>query len=95
MRKYTRILITASVLIAGVAGVSALYAQDHHGSSGSMMGQGMMGRDGMMSEGGMMGMKGMTRGMSGMMDQCAAMMGEGSRPNDQWRGGAPATPEKK
>lgn len=79
MRKRTRAIFIGSVFAAGVAATSALYAQDNHGSSGSMMGRG-----GMM-EGGMMG------SMMQMMDHCGQMMqgmndGRGAgRPNDQWK----------
>jgi hypothetical protein len=78
--------IAAATLVVGLAAGSALYAQDEQRPSRPDS------TPGMTSEGGMMGMM---RRMSRMMDQCAGMMGEGSRPNDQWRGDSPATPEKK
>lgn len=88
MRKSTVALVFASVVAAAVIAAPALYAHDNQGSSGSMMGHGMMG-DG--NEGGMMGMM---KQMSQMMDHCNNMMGD-SRPNEQWRKNAPSQPEKK
>lgn len=89
MRKSTIVLTFASVFLAGVVAVPALYARDDHGSSGSM--GGMMG-DGNRDD--MMGMMGMMRQMSQMMDHCNGMMGD-SRPNEQWRKNAPLKPEDK
>lgn len=91
MRKHmaTRSIALASILAAGLAAGSALYAQDGPRPSRPDTAPGMMG------EGGMMGMMGMMRRMSRMMDHCAGMMGESDRPNDQWRGETPATPDKK
>jgi hypothetical protein len=80
MRKRTKILAFASILIAGIAGASALYAHETGGSSGSMMGH-----DGMMGRGGMMGMMNMMPRMSRMNDHCGSMMQGGNRPNEQWR----------
>lgn len=91
MRKHTgyRSIAAAAILAVGLAAGSALYAQDDHHRSRPDSAAGMMG------EGGSTGMMGMMRGMGQMMSQCAGMMGEGKRPNEQWRGETPATPEKK
>ena len=82
MRRQAAILVTAFVLVAGVA-TSALYAQDRR-------------QDGMMGPGGMTGMMGMMQQMGRMMDRCDQMMSgdarDGGRPNDQWRKDSPATP---
>jgi len=88
MRKIATILAVTTVMIAGLAARSALYADDAKEKPGSMMGNGMMG-DGHMSGHGMMGMM---RGMGRMMDHCDSMMrgnDKGGRPNDQWRRPAP------
>lgn len=91
MRKSTLALAFASVLVGGVIGGPALYADDNHRSSASIMGRGMMGdSDG----GGMMGMMGMMKQMSQMMDHCNGMMGN-SRPNEQWRRNEPSQPDNK
>jgi len=76
-------LSLAAVSIAVPAVAPALYAQERHGPSGSMM------------RGGMMGMGHMMRGMSRMMDHCTAMMqgSGGERPNEQWRNRAPTRRE--
>ena len=108
MRKSTIALLLGSVLFAGVVTASSLYAQGSKDSSGSMMGQGMMGdrnakdRGGMMGQGsmqggqgGMMGMMNMMTQMTKMMDQCSNMMSGGNKPNDQWRKNGPSEPEKK
>lgn len=90
MRKYTGYSsIAVAILAVGFAAGSALYAQDEQRSPRPDSAPGMMG------EGGTMGMMGTMRRTGRMMNQCAGMMGEGSRPNDQWRGKTPATPEKK
>jgi hypothetical protein len=83
MRNVGRTFSLAAVSVAVLAVVPALYAQEPHGPSGSMM------------QGGMMGMGHMIgRGMSRMMDQCAGMMrGGGEGPNEQWRNRAPTGKE--
>jgi len=75
-------LAAVSALVMAVT--PALYAQESHSPSGSMM------RGGMMGMGHMMG-----QGMSRMMDHCAGMMqgSGGERPNAQWRNGAPTRKE--
>ena len=88
MRKSTLALAFASVLAGGVIACPALYADDNHRSSGSMMGRGMMGD----SDGG--GMMGMMKQMSQMMDHCNGMTGN-SRPNEQWRRNEPSQPDHK
>jgi len=85
MRKSTRALAIASIVIASLAAAPALYGQDSEESGGSMMGSGMMGQGGMMN---MMGK------MSEMMEDCSSMMQstnhDGSeRPNEQWRERSP------
>ncbi len=93
MRNLKRTLALALVLLGALAAAPALYADDSHGSHGSMMDRGMMGRSGMMGGHGM----GMMNQMRQMMDQCGAMMQGGSRgdrPNDQWRRQTPTTPDK-
>jgi hypothetical protein len=84
MRKSLTAIAVTSVLIVGAAGVSALYAEESPGSSGPMMGRGMMGQRGMMGRSGMMD-------SSGMAEHCGSMMQsrDGGRPNDQWRRRAP------
>jgi hypothetical protein len=79
MRKSLAAIALSSALIAGGAGISALYAEDAPGQSGPTTGRGMMGRGGMM-------------GSSGMAEHCGSMMQsrDGGRPNDQWRRRAPA-----
>ena len=91
MRKLTFVTAFASFLLASVIVAPSLYAEAEHGSSGSMVGNGMMGGNSTRSGEGMMGM---TKQMGRMMDHCNSMM-DGSRPNDQWRKNAPAEPEKK
>ena len=74
-----------STLIAGLAGISALYAEDAQRSPGSMMQRGATGHGGTA-----MGQR------SGM--GCMGMMGGGDdsdRPNDQWRKPAPSNPGEK
>jgi len=74
-----------SILIAGLAGISALYAQDAQRSPGSTTE-----RAPSVHGGGMMGQR------SGM--GCMGMMGGGDdsdRPNDQWRKPAPSNPGEK
>lgn len=98
MRKLTKALLPAAILIVGVMAAPSLYAQGDKRPSGSMMGRDMMGDkstkdDGAMM-GDMMGMMKMMKQMSQMMDHCNNMMSD-SRPNDQWRKDAPAEPEKK
>lgn len=85
MRKSTRALAIASVVIASLAAAPALYGQDSEESGGSMMGSGMMGQGGMMN---MMGK------MSEMMEDCNSMMQSTNhdgfeRPNEQWRERSP------
>jgi hypothetical protein len=89
MTKPTRILVLAVMLLATVAAAPALYAEDSHGSRGSMIGRGMMGGSSMMSGHGM-GMMNMSR----MMDHCSAMMQGNERPNDQWRRSPPTGQDK-
>jgi hypothetical protein len=90
-----RLLIIASVIVAGLAIAPSLFAQDthEHGTTDSAT---MMGRDSTMGRGGMMGMMGMMGSMMQMMEHCNQMMGAmmdgSSRPNDQWRR-SPRTPE--
>lgn len=99
MRRFTKTLLPAAILVAGVMAAPSLYAQGDQSPSGSMMGHGgMMGDKSTKDEGGMMGdmmgmMKMMTQ-MSQMMDRCNNMMSD-SRPNDQWRKSSPSEPEKK
>ena len=90
MRKITTTLLLGTLLVTGTALASSLYAQGNQGSSGSMMGNGMM-RD--QDGGAMMGMMTMMSQMSRMVDRCAGMMSE-SRPNNQWRKDAPSEPGK-
>ena len=98
MRRSLKILPIAFVLIAALAAVPVLYANDTHGSGRSMMERGRTGQGGMM---GMMGMMNMMGQMGQMMDQCNQMMGgmmggrDSGRPNEQWRDKPPAAPEKK
>src|SRR5258708_21336813 len=47
MRRHKRTLAVALVSLGAVAAAPALYADDSHGSHGSMMGRGMMGGSGM------------------------------------------------
>jgi Spy/CpxP family protein refolding chaperone len=84
MTKPTRIFALAAVLLATVAAAPALYADDSHGSHGSMMGRGMMRGHG----------TGMMNQMSRMMDHCSAMMQGNQRPNDQWRRNPPSGQDK-
>ena len=103
MRKLTTTLTFASIFFAGVMTAPSLYAQGNHDSSGSMMGNGVMGdkntneknsnNDGGMM-GDMMGMMKMMTQMSQMMDRCNNMMSD-SRPNDQWQRNSDPEPEKK
>lgn len=93
MRKLSRAVLPATILVAGIVAAPVL-AQGDRGSSGSMMGHGMMGDNSTKDNGGMMGMMKMTGQMSQMMDHCNNMMSS-SRPNDQWRKSAPSEPEKK
>lgn len=79
MRKSTKILAAAGLLVAGLAAAPALYAHDSGGSGGSMMGQGMMGMMGEMTE--------MMAGCSEMM-QSMRQVGSGA-PNEQWRQDTP------
>jgi hypothetical protein len=90
-----KLILIATVAAIGLAAAPALYAHDSRGSSGSMMGSGMMGQGGMMS-GGMMGMMNMMsnmmsgRGRGEMAQGCSQMMqgmqgGGSQRPNEQWR----------
>jgi Spy/CpxP family protein refolding chaperone len=85
MRNTRRLLSLAAVFTAVTAVPAALYAQQPHGPSGSMMRGGMMGGGQMMER------------MGGMMDHCGAMMQGGSRgdrPNDQWRRNPPTAPNR-
>ncbi|XSC45689.1 hypothetical protein ACF1BQ_006345 [Bradyrhizobium sp. RDT10] len=91
MRKLTRAILPTAILVAGIIAAPALYAQSDRGSSGSMMGHGMMDDNNRNDGGGMMKMMGQ---MSRMMDHCNNMMSD-SRPNDQWRKDAPSEPKKK
>ena len=78
MRKLATTLAVTTVMIAGLAAGSALYADDAKERPGSTMGSGTMGGGHMM---------GMMRGMGRMMDHCDSMMrgdNSGGRPNDQW-----------
>lgn len=94
MRKLTKAILPTAILVAGIIAAPALYAQSDRGSSGSMMGHGMMGDNNRNDGGGMMSMMKMMGQMSQMMDHCNNMMSD-SRPNDQWRKDAPSEPEKK
>jgi hypothetical protein len=94
MRKLTKAILPTAILVAGIIAAPALYAQSDHGSSGSMMGHGMMDDNNRSDGGGMMGMMRMMGQMSRMMDHCNNMMSD-SRPNDQWRKDAPSEPKKK
>lgn len=93
MRKLTKAILPTAILVAGIIAAPALYAQGDRGSSGSMMGHGMMGDNDRSDGGGMMGMMKMMGQMSQMMDHCNNMMSDG-RPNDQWRKDAPSEPKK-
>lgn len=94
MRKLTKAILLTAALVAGTIAAPALYAQSDRGSSGSMMGHGMMGDDNRGDGGGMMGMTKTMGQMSRMMDHCDNMMSD-SRPNDQWRKDAPSAPKEK
>jgi hypothetical protein len=88
MRKSTLTLLLATTFFTLTAASAITYARDSDGSSGSMMGHGMMGG------GHMMGGQ-----MSRMMGQCGAMMqgndrGSG-RPNEQWRDGRSPAPDER
>jgi hypothetical protein len=86
MRKQSKVLLIAFVLVASLAAAPALLAHDSRN-------HGMMGRDGMMDNRGMMGRMG---SMMRMMEHCSQMMGEDSRqPNNQWRKGPSAPSEKR
>lgn len=94
-----KLILIVTVAVVGLAAAPALYAHDSRGSSGSMMGSGMMGQGGMM--GGMMGMmnmmSNMMSGRSEMAQGCSQMMqgmqgGGSQRPNEQWR--PQPTPDK-
>lgn len=85
MRNIRRTLALAAVSVVVLAVPAALYAQELHAPSGSMMRGGMMGGGQMMER------------MSRMMDHCGAMMQggyRGDRPNDQWRRNPPTAPDK-
>jgi hypothetical protein len=93
MRKQTKTFVAATVLIAGIAAATSLYADDPGKTGGD---GGMMMSPGMMGEGGTMPM---TEQMSDMMDHCSQMMqgaddGGSGVPNEQWKKKAPNTPEK-
>ncbi|MEQ8393702.1 hypothetical protein [Thalassobaculum sp.] len=76
MRKSTKILAAASLLVAGLAAAPALHAHESGGSGGSMMGQGMMGE--------------MTEMMAGCSEMMQSMRQGGSgAPNEQWRQDTP------
>lgn len=77
MRKSTKILAAAGLLVAGLAAAPALYAHD---SGGSMLGQGMMGMMGEMTE--------MMAGCSEMMQ--SMRQGGSGAPNEQWPHDTPA-----
>ena len=84
MYKSMEKVVVISTLIASLAGIPALYAQDSQRSPGSMMERGATGHGGAM-----MGQRGGTG--------CMGMMGGGDdsdRPNDQWRKPAPSSPDK-
>ena len=85
MRRQKRTLAVALALLGAIAAAPVLYADESHGSHGSMMGRGMMGGHGM----------GMMNQMSRTMDQCGAMMQGNERPNDQWRRNPPSGQDKK
>jgi len=85
MRNPIQKIAVISILIAGLGGISALYAEDAQRSPGSMMERAPSGHGGTM-----MGQR------SGM--GCMGMMGGGDdsdRPNDQWRKPAPPNPGQK
>lgn len=95
MRKFTKTLLPAAILVTGVMAAPSLYAQGDQAPSGSMMRNGgMMGDKSTKDDGGMMGMMKMMTQMSQMMDRCNNMMSD-NRPNEQWRKNAPSEPEKK
>ena len=79
MRKSTKILAAAGLLVAGLAAAPALYAHESGGAGGSMMGQGMMGMMGEMTE--------MMAGCSEMMQ--SMRQGGSGAPNEQWRQDTP------
>src|SRR3546814_19591823 len=62
MRKSTKSLAAAGLLVAGLAAAPALYAHESGGAGGSMMGQGKMGKMGVMGA------------MTEMMAGCSEMM---------------------
>jgi hypothetical protein len=98
MRKFTKTLLPAAILVAAVMVAPSLHAQGDQSPSGSMTGhRGMMGDTSTKDDGGMtgdmMGMMKMMKQMSQMMDHCNNMMSD-SRPNDQWRKNSPE-PDKK
>lgn len=88
MRNLTAIFLLGSTLLGSAAVAASLDSQDK-GSTGSIMGRGMMMGD---DDGG--GMMGMMKQMSQMVDRCNSMMSD-SRPNDQWRKNAPTEPDQR
>jgi Spy/CpxP family protein refolding chaperone len=56
MRKLTKAILPATILVVGIVAAPALYAQSDRGSSGSMTDHGMMGGNNRNDGGGMMGM---------------------------------------
>ena len=94
MRK-SQALFIALALVGGLALAPALYAEESstpQNSHDSMMTPGMMGDDGMMN------MMRDTSQTADMMDHCSQMMnggmdGDSSKPNEQWRKNAPASPD--
>ncbi|HEY9567847.1 MAG TPA: hypothetical protein VIR38_07145 [Thalassobaculum sp.] len=82
MRKSTKSLAAAGLLVAGLAAAPALYAHESGGAGGSMMGQGKMGKMGVMGE--------MTEMMAGCSEMMQSMRQGGSgAPNEQWREDTP------
>ena len=78
MRKSKVVTPLAAVFLVVIATSAMVYARDADGSSGSMMGGGMMGR--------------MSRMMGHCGDMMGNDRGSG-RPNDQWRDGRSPTPD--
>mgnify|MGYP000267454926 CR=1 FL=1 len=91
MRKIMKSLAVASVITVAAGLASALYAHESggHSDAGSPMGRG-----------GMMDMMRMMGNMGSMMEGCGQMMQgmkdgrDAEKPNEQWRPGEPAKPER-
>jgi len=83
MRKSALTLLLATTFFTLTAVSAVVYARESDGSSGSMMGHGMIGG------GHMMGGQ-----MSRMMGHCGDMMQGNSRPNEQWRDGRSPAPDE-